>query len=120
VLPGRYFNDVFFVDSLNGWLVGSQGLILHTTDGGSGVWETPQGSFQPLTSNLYLSVVPNPFVSFTSVPGHASARFALYDISGRKVGVYRGDRIGEGLSPGVYFLRAEKGNRRPLRVVKVR
>ena len=64
--------------------------------------------------------VPNPFLTFATIPSHEQDRFSLYDISGRRVGVYRGDRIGEGLQAGVYFMRAEKGDRRPLRVVKVR
>jgi len=63
---------------------------------------------------------PNPFTSFTTFQGHSSERFALYDISGRKVGVYKGDRIGEGLSAGVYFLRPEGKDVKPLRVVKIR
>jgi hypothetical protein len=67
-----------------------------------------------------LQVTPNPFVSFATIPGHEAERFALYDISGRKVGTFKGDRVGEGLSAGVYFLRAEKGDRKPLRIVKVR
>ncbi len=65
-------------------------------------------------------ITPNPFISYASVPGHSSERFALYDVSGRKVGVYKGGRIGEGLGPGVYFLREEEKEGRPLRVVKVR
>jgi len=36
------------------------------------------------------------------------------------VGVYKGDRVGEGLSAGVYFLRAEGGDAKSMRVVKVR
>jgi len=87
--------------------------------GNSGVGES-SGCFQPPTSNLSFSVVPNPFSSFTSVSGHSSDRFALYDISGRKVGVYKGDRIGSGLSAGVYFLRPQEGNAKPVRVVKIR
>jgi hypothetical protein len=87
---------------------------------GSGVWEDSHRTFYPLTSNLFLSAVPNPFTSFTSIPGHASDRFALYDISGRKVGTFQGDRIGDGLSPGVYFLRGVGGDARPVRVVKLR
>jgi hypothetical protein len=118
--PGSYLNDIFFTDSLNGWLVGGNGLILHTTDGGSGVWENPRGSFNPLISNLSFSVVPNPFTSFATLPGHSSERFTLYDISGRRVGTYRGDRIGWGLSVGVYFLRPEGKDGKPLRIVKVR
>jgi hypothetical protein len=65
-------------------------------------------------------VIPNPFISSAAVPGHERESFVLYDIAGRKVGVYRGDRIGEGLSPGVYFLRGEDRAGRPIRVVKVR
>jgi hypothetical protein len=65
-------------------------------------------------------VAPNPVVSHSRVPGHEGERFALYDISGRRVGASRGDRIGEGLAPGVYFLRPESGDARPVRVVKVR
>ncbi len=67
-----------------------------------------------------ITAKPNPFTSFTSVPGLGSQRFALYDISGRKVGVYKGDRIGEGLSPGVYFLRPDNKRVFSLRVVKLR
>jgi len=112
--------DMFFTDSLNGWIVGYRGLILHTKDGGSGVWENPQGRFKPLTSNLSFSVVPNPFSSFATISGYERASFALYDISGRRVGLYNGDRIGEGLSAGVYFLRSSIQNAKPLRIVKLR
>ena len=52
-----------------------------------------------------LKATPNPFTSFATLPGHEAERFSLYDISGRKVGTYQGDRVGEGLAPGVYFLR---------------
>jgi hypothetical protein len=113
-------NSVCFIDSSSGTAVGDGGTIIHTTDGGSGVWEEDQGRVQPLTSNLYLSVVPNPFTSFTALPGHETEHFSLYDISGRRVGTYQGGRIGEGLGAGVYFLRADKGNRKPIRIVKLR
>ena len=63
---------------------------------------------------------PNPFTSFATLPGHEAERFSLYDVSGRQVGTYRGDRVGEGLAPGVYFLRQESKNAEPLRIVKIR
>ena len=63
---------------------------------------------------------PNPFSSFTTLPGYESECFVFYDISGRQVGTSRGDRIGLGLSPGVYFLKGEGKEDRPLRIVKVR
>jgi len=101
----------------------SEDVYLIKTDT-MGIWwlgvetETnPSSRLPPSASRLTVS--PNPFTSFASVPGHSSERFALYDISGRKAGVYKGDRIGEGLSAGVYFLRAEKGGQKPLRIVKV-
>ena len=65
-------------------------------------------------------VFPNPFNSFAALPGHEAERFSLYDISGRKVGTYRGVRVGEGLGPGVYFLRSSNNKDKPLRIVKVR
>jgi hypothetical protein len=67
-----------------------------------------------------ITVKPNPFTSFATVPGHSTDRFTLYDVSGRRVGTYRGGRIGEGLRAGVYFVRVEKGKRKLLRVVKIR
>jgi len=116
VLPGIKW-DICFTDSLTGWIVGDRGLILHTTDGGSGVWAEPFRLSPPASRLL---ATPNPFTSFSSVQGHSSERFALYDVSGRKVGVYRGDRIGEGLRAGVYFIRSSDGRDKPLRIVKVR
>jgi hypothetical protein len=67
-----------------------------------------------------INAVPNPFASYASVPGHAGERFTLYDVGGRQVGTCRGDRIGEGLAPGVYFLRPEGRDGKPTRVVKIR
>jgi hypothetical protein len=64
--------------------------------------------------------VPNPFLTYATIPGHSSERFTLYDVSGRRVGTYKGDRIGANLPPGVYFLRLSEQNNRPLRVVKVK
>jgi hypothetical protein len=47
---------------------------------------------------------PNPFTSFARVPGHETEHFVLSDVTGRQVSVCKGDRVGAGLRPGVYFL----------------
>ena len=71
-------------------------------------------------SRLPFQVSPNPFASYATVPGRKWERFTLFDVSGRKVGVYPGDRIGEGLSPGVYFLKPEARDAKPMRLIKLR
>ena len=63
---------------------------------------------------------PNPFVSFAMVPGHEAESFNLYSVTGRMVGTYKGERIGEGLAAGVYFLKPTLVNAKPLRIVKLR
>jgi hypothetical protein len=65
------------------------------------------------------SACPNPFISSTSIPGHGSDLFELYNVSGRLVGAYRGDRIGADVPPGVYFLKAIHPDKSLLRLVKV-
>jgi len=87
--------------------------------GNSGAEELSSSRLTPYASRLTVS--PNPFTSFTTVlPGHEAERFVLYDISGKRVGTCKGDRVGEGLPPGVYFLGAGGGTAKPLRIVKLR
>jgi hypothetical protein len=91
-------------------------LIKTDANGSAGVEEPASGKKVAAGS---IMVAPNPFVSFARVPGHEAERFDLYDISGKMVGKYRGDRIGEGLSPAVYFVKLDTEPGRSLRVVKV-
>ena len=80
-----------------------------------------QGSGAPFSvSRLPYRVTPNPFISVAVVPGHEAESFTLYDVSGRKVGIYKGARIGAGLSAGIYFLKPESKDAKPLRIVKLR
>ena len=110
----------FPVDALTGYAVGGNGTILKTTDGGIGVEENRQGDKETRGQGESLRATPTPFTTFATLPGHEAERFSLYDVSGRKVGSFRGDRVGEGLAPGVYFLRPENGAAKPLRIVMVR
>jgi hypothetical protein len=109
----------FPADAQTGYAVGWTGTILKTTDGGGvGVEENAEGRGQRL--EVRLTAKPNPFTSFATLPGHEAERFSLYDITGRKVEIFRGDRVGKGLAPGVYFLRQEGKDSEPLRIVKIR
>lgn len=75
------------------------------------------------SKKIEVRIRPNPFVSFATVQGHAKEQFAVYDIAGSRVGIYRGDRIGLGLNSGVYFITgfSEKTkNFKPVRMVKIR
>jgi hypothetical protein len=92
-------------------------LIKTDANGNVGV-EEPGSSRQEAVGRI--KATPNLFVSYVRMPGHESERFSLYDVSGRKMGTYKGDRIGEGLSPGVYFIRPEEGSLKPLKIVKLR
>jgi hypothetical protein len=92
---------------------------------GSGV-EEERGQGDRETRGQGVTAKPNPFTSFTRISGHEGERFALYDIAGRRVGTYRGERIGMDLRPGVYFIRAlerkagPRSEGRLARIVKIR
>jgi hypothetical protein len=86
--------------------------------GNVGVEEKTDTRYQ--ISDFRLKIRPNPFVFYTTVHGYEEEDFTLYDISGRVLGAYKGDRIGVDLSPGVYFLMSENNNTKPIRIVKVR
>jgi hypothetical protein len=92
-------------------------LIKTDTNGNVGVEEAGGNRRKAVGS---IKVSPNPFTTFATVPGHSSEPFSLYDISGRRVGTYRGDRIGADVPQGVYFLRPLDSKDKPLRIVKVR
>jgi hypothetical protein len=110
--------DLFISYTKGPWAQPYQGpLWLATTRDFSGVAEEKRTKRSEVRA---YTATPNPFRSFASIPGHESERFALYDISGRRMGSYKGDRIGEGLRAGVYFLRPEGKDTRPLRIVKAR
>jgi photosystem II stability/assembly factor-like uncharacterized protein len=112
---GSVILDICGLSRGDAWAVTYSGAILrYAPQTGIGLGNLQNGKLSQLR------VFPDPFTSYAKIPGHEAERFALYDISGRLVGTCQGDRIGEGLTVGVYFLKPEIGDARPLRVVKVR
>jgi hypothetical protein len=63
---------------------------------------------------------PNPFVSYTRITGCGERNFAVYDALGRKVAVQSNSRIGEGLMPGIYFVRQSEAGAAAVRIVKIK
>jgi hypothetical protein len=96
--------------------------LIKTDANGNVGMEEPCARHLPKPSPQFL-VQPNPFSSFARVPGYEGERFVLSDITGRQVGVCGGNRVGEGLGSGVYFLSfaVDKAHFpvRPVRIVKV-
>jgi hypothetical protein len=114
-LSDTCFIMVWAYQNAVGWDFSDQAFRIRRPDG----VEVKEVFSSPI-SRLPYHVTPNPFVSFAMTPGHERERFSLYDVSGRKVGIYKGDRIGSGLSAGIYFLKPEREGANPLRVVKLR
>jgi hypothetical protein len=118
-VPKTYSDDCFVMlwayQNATGWDFSDSHFRIRN---GTGVEVTTPYSLPP--TPLPLSVAPNPFISAAVVPGHEAESFALYDVSGRKVGIYKGDRIGVGLSTGIYFLKPEGHDAKPLRILKLR
>jgi photosystem II stability/assembly factor-like uncharacterized protein len=119
--PSGVTDDLYgvdFVDTASGWACGANGTILKYS-GGVGIEEDRgQGIKGPRAHEL--RITPNPFTSSATVSGHPQGGFAVYDISGRLIRTYQGERFGEDLSPGVYFLVPREEGAKPVRVVKLR
>jgi hypothetical protein len=47
---------------------------------------------------------PNPFVCWTSFKGYEKNAVMVYDLCGRKIGEYPGDKVGANLASGIYFV----------------
>jgi len=110
--------DICFSDSINGWAVGQNGLIVHTNNGGAtGINET---NFK----NGYLKIYPNPSTELTNINFEfektAEVKLIIENIRGQKIkhiplgtqkiGIY--ELNCSDFAPGVYFitLQTDKGD----------
>jgi hypothetical protein len=121
-------NDLFFIDAEIGWIVGTAGTILKTTNSGNTTnIEIPENDTRK-TCQLNQNY-PNPFNSTTTIRYSLSASqevyLRVYDMLGREVrtlmtGVQEaGDREvrfdARGLSSGIYFYHLQAGNQVEIR-----
>lgn len=78
--------------------------VIKTDASGSLALEEPYAGRATTAGSL--NVVPSPFSACARVIGRETEQFGLYDISGKLVMTCRGDRIGAGIAPAVYFIKS--------------
>ncbi|KXK52409.1 MAG: Two component regulator propeller domain-containing protein [Chlorobi bacterium OLB5] len=115
----KTINSSCFVNTQTGWAVGSQGLILKTTNGGLTFINSTGGN---IPDNYSLSQnYPNPFNPVTNIkfdiPKSGLVKITVYDLLGREVtslvnqqmqpGSYSVDWDASNYPSGVYFYRIE-------------
>lgn len=69
------FYGIYFIDDFTGWIVGSNGTILKTTNGGGTV------GIETVSNNLNLSLFPNPFDNFIEIENPDDLKIELVIIT---------------------------------------
>jgi hypothetical protein len=101
-------------------IAGANGdVLLIKTDGNGNVGIAAKPDCR-LKAVAKITAKPNPFISYATIPGYEKEGFLVYDVAGRMVGTFKGERIGEGLGAGVYFVKAQTRSEAPCRIVKLR
>ncbi len=78
-----------------------------------------EDTYSDQAQNPHYRCLPNLFPNYTTIKGYEQEDFIVYDVLGNRVGRYRGDRIGEDLPNGVFFIRSVHEPSFSLRVVKI-
>lgn len=121
ICTGFYNNltTMFFTDPMNGWIAGSGGIIIRTSNGGEPIFVEPPVEI-PTTFYLFQNY-PNPFNPTTTIryglPKKVYVKLKIYDILGRLVKeLYNGEQEagnhsiifdGSAYASGVYFCTLE-------------
>ena len=114
-------NDIYFVDKNNGWIVGDDGIMLYTKNGGvTSVEPSVNNPFDFLLSQNY----PNPFNPSTKItwrtPVGGWQTLKVYDVFGNEIAVLVDEYKNSGayetvfnasnFPSGVYFYRLHAGD----------
>lgn len=121
----------FFLDDMNGWICGDNGVILRTTDGGGQIFPTEVTNISTEIPDRFelKQNYPNPFNPATTivfdVPSNVNGQRSnvnlnIYDISGKLIselvstelnpGEYSITFNAKGFSSGIYFYTLSAGN----------
>jgi hypothetical protein len=118
--PELFSNAVYFADDLNGWLVGQDGRIFHTTTGGYVGMDDPQDG----PDNIDLRIFPNPandlvLIKF-QIPDNRDATIEIFSLTGKRIfhtimkDLSRGEHVmpwdPEFLPAGIYLCRITAGS----------
>ncbi|RPI15437.1 MAG: T9SS C-terminal target domain-containing protein [Ignavibacteriae bacterium] len=114
------YNDIYFFNDVTGWIIGSKGAIVKTTNAG-GLYVPVNNPSIPIPEDYLLSQnYPNPFNPETkisySIPKSCTVSLIVYDLLGRvvmnlvnneflKPGNYEVSFNGNNLASGIYFYR---------------
>lgn len=121
---GENLNSIFFIDSLNGWCAGDNGIILKTVTGGIITSVNNSSELSEMKFDI-LRNYPNPFNSQTVIRfflyDKSDVSVAVYDVYGREVfrefhsdespGMHEIKLNKSDLSSGVYYCRVTAGRR---------
>lgn len=113
--------DIFFFDSLCGWAVGGNGLILHTTNGGVIYNYFNEDWPENKTLKIYPNPVSGPATFEIKLSEPAIVSIEVYNTNGEKIsqpayrfcssGLHKLEWNASGLSEGIYFCRFQMGNK---------
>lgn len=121
-----HFEDICFVSDSEGWAVGGNGVIVHTTNGGDSTGDSMATSVNPKIQIYNFNLkqnYPNPFNPTTAI-NYSLAKTSLvtlkvYDVLGREVKTLVNEQENAGdhslsfdatsLPSGVYFYRLQAG-----------
>ena len=110
--------DIYFKDTLNGWCIGTGGMLAKYNNSSVGI--TEEGISISVKTFRLLQNYPNPFNPATKIdyqlPADSRVSLIIYDISGREIKVLINNEFKKagyyttlfnagGLSSGVYFYR---------------
>lgn len=119
----NHLYGIYFINENIGWIIGSEGLILKTTDGGGVTFIESAEKELPKSYSLSQNY-PNPFNPTTTItyqiPQAGFVTLKVYDILGREVstlvneekpaGSYEVQFAGNGLTSGIYFYQLKSGD----------